>query len=749
MAVVEGADIPEDVAQLLRDDRHWSAARRLRQLLRDDSDPELIVVAAKAEAGWGGWGNVRDLLEGKDWLDRASRGDGWYLLGRAREEQGRWADAAAAYGRYLRARPDAGVEDGERAVAEVRHGLALIRAGQGPVGVGVLEHARGEAPAIDGWVAVLTAEASAERGDTARVRALGEAAGRASPLRAQRALLRAHREARDLAGVRGLALAFRDAAGTVAARTEFGVTAARAALELGDVASARRELVAALGAAPGGSITSGGAAALLSIPGVTPGERLLAASAFERSGDRARAAAGFRAWLASNAGTADERNSVRLRLGRVLFAAGSYGEAEAALRPLASAPPAVASQAMFLIGRAQNRAGQSGAARATLLATADRFRGTPAAADALWLVADLSHDAGATARTRELYGRIVAEHPGSARAGQAMMRLAGMSYAARDYRSAAAVWERYRAAYPRGQLWTQATYWSGRAHHALGDRETAAARWREVRQREPVSYYAVRAADRLDVPYWPLAIPAGAADDPAVAARVQEWMRGPDLLRAAGLTAEAEGEADRLVREAGSDRAVLLALADALNERGFSVQGTRIGRAMVDSGVPWDLRLLRVVYPFPYRAILTAESRSRKLDPALVAALTRQESSFKATISSPVGARGLMQVMPTTGAPLAAAAGIRQWDPDLLFNAEINVHLGTRFLADQMRVYGGKLPYVFSAYNAGPTRVERWRRFPEAMDEELFTERVPFEETRDYVKILTRNIALYRGLYGG
>jgi peptidoglycan lytic transglycosylase len=66
-----------------------------------------------------------------------------------------------------------------------------------------------------------------------------------------------------------------------------------------------------------------------------------------------------------------------------------------------------------------------------------------------------------------------------------------------------------------------------------------------------------------------------------------------------------------------------------------------------------------------------------------------------------------------------------------------------------MRAWSGSLPSVFSAYNAGPGRVRRWRTFPEYRDDELFTERIPFEETRDYVKILTRNIAIYRGLYGG
>jgi soluble lytic murein transglycosylase len=146
--------------------------------------------------------------------------------------------------------------------------------------------------------------------------------------------------------------------------------------------------------------------------------------------------------------------------------------------------------------------------------------------------------------------------------------------------------------------------------------------------------------------------------------------------------------------------------------------------------------------------MLAAEAREKELDPFVVAALVRQESLFKARISSPVGARGLMQVMPETGRGLARGVGIDNWDAELLYQPEINAHLGTIFLAEQMDRWDRSLPSVFSAYNAGPHRVDVWQHFPEYDDEELFTERIPYRETRDYVKILTRNIAIYRGLYG-
>ena len=107
-ALAEGPDVPSDVAQLLAQERYWRAARRLRDLTGPATDPALLLVAAKTEAGWGGWENVFDLLEGKNWLDRVGGGDGWYLLGRAWEQEGEWNRAAAAYGRYVELQADTG-----------------------------------------------------------------------------------------------------------------------------------------------------------------------------------------------------------------------------------------------------------------------------------------------------------------------------------------------------------------------------------------------------------------------------------------------------------------------------------------------------------------------------------------------------------------------------------------------------------------------------------------------------------------
>jgi soluble lytic murein transglycosylase len=323
-----------------------------------------------------------------------------------------------------------------------------------------------------------------------------------------------------------------------------------------------------------------------------------------------------------------------------------------------------------------------------------------------------------------------------------------MAFQEGDYREAARLWDDYRSRYSRGDRWLQATYWAGRAHEEMGDVAAAQARYRAARDRERDSYYALLASERLDLPFWPLPMSVSPPDDAAAAATVGRWMAGIDLLRDAGFPEEASAQVDRVVAGAGSDRAVLHALAEALAERGYAQRAIRLGIRLRGNAPP-SRRVLRILYPFPYRTLITEEARDRNLDPFMAAALIRQESMFEYRITSHVGARGLMQIMPATGRGLADAVGVDRWDAEILYHPEINVHLGVRYLAQHTDNYDGSLPAVFSAYNAGSHRVEWWREFPEWGDDELFTERIPFAETRDYVKILTRNRAVYQGLYGG
>ena len=163
--------------------------------------------------------------------------------------------------------------------------------------------------------------------------------------------------------------------------------------------------------------------------------------------------------------------------------------------------------------------------------------------------------------------------------------------------------------------------------------------------------------------------------------------------------------------------------------------------ALEKKEVIFNRTLLEILYPKPYLDQLLKAMKGNDLDPIVVLSLIRQESVFNPLARSPVGARGLMQLMPATARRLKRGVQDRH-----LVNPAINIELGTKYFKGLYKRYDGNLVYVLSAYNAGESRVERWKDLYFDTEGEIIKniESIPFLETRNYVKLIFRNIFFYK-----
>ena len=157
--------------------------------------------------------------------------------------------------------------------------------------------------------------------------------------------------------------------------------------------------------------------------------------------------------------------------------------------------------------------------------------------------------------------------------------------------------------------------------------------------------------------------------------------------------------------------------------------------------VVFNRALLEILYPKPYLDELSRTLKKDTLDPIIVLSLIRQESVFNPLARSPVGARGLMQLMPATARRLRRSVRDKH-----LVNPNINIELGTKYFKGLVKRYDGNLVYVLAAYNAGEGRVERWKDNLFDSDAPILKniESIPFLETRNYVKLIFRNIFFYK-----
>lgn len=148
---------------------------------------------------------------------------------------------------------------------------------------------------------------------------------------------------------------------------------------------------------------------------------------------------------------------------------------------------------------------------------------------------------------------------------------------------------------------------------------------------------------------------------------------------------------------------------------------------------------LKVFYPKWFYDNIQIESQKNGLDPLLVMSLVRQESAFETRAQSPVGARGLMQLMPRTAKSLLP--NFRKND---LFNPDKNLQAGTKFLARLLKKYDGNVVFALAAYNAGPQAVDSWIQRYQVSNPTLFKDLIPYRETREYVASILRNWYWYQ-----
>jgi len=150
---------------------------------------------------------------------------------------------------------------------------------------------------------------------------------------------------------------------------------------------------------------------------------------------------------------------------------------------------------------------------------------------------------------------------------------------------------------------------------------------------------------------------------------------------------------------------------------------------------------------FGDREIVLARSHETGLDPAYVFGVIRQESRFLHDVRSSVGAAGLMQLMPSTARWMARKLAL-DFKAEQIADPTINVRLGTGYLKRVLEDFDGSQAMAAAAYNAGPNRPRRWREgLP--VEPAIWAENIPFNETREYVKKVLSNAAVYSSLLSG
>ena len=268
-------------------------------------------------------------------------------------------------------------------------------------------------------------------------------------------------------------------------------------------------------------------------------------------------------------------------------------------------------------------------------------------------------------------------------------------------------------------------YWLARSLEVQGRQKPARELYLETANLR--GFYGFMAAQRTGVPY--------RIKNQSVGHKVPDWRtassRWPFLVRVRELLAMNEITAARSEWIHNMDRNSVAQRLEfghiALNQGWHELAILSSIRAEA-----WDAIDLR--FPLPLKRTFSQMAQERTMNTSLLYAISRQESALYPLAQSPVGARGLMQLMPATAKETAAKLGVPYRNEQQLFDPTMNIRLGSAYLKRLLDVYDGNRILAAAAYNAGPGRVKRWRDQSINKPMDVWVESIPYRETRNYVQ---------------
>jgi len=303
----------------------------------------------------------------------------------------------------------------------------------------------------------------------------------------------------------------------------------------------------------------------------------------------------------------------------------------------------------------------------------------------------------------------------------------------------------------------RAHYWAARALERMGRVDEAQTLYGQVSAEWPMTYYGQLSAFRLRRSFH---VEREQGDFRAIQAlngpasssfRINPHFQKAMELSRLGLRREAAEELLVVKKQYGDQPQTLYALARHMlavgdHESPIVIAKRYFREPLERRRISLDSPLWRMAYPTGYIPTIRRYADSH-VAPFLVAGIIREESLYNPEALSPVGAMGLMQLMPETANRVARRLGLGSVDREDLLQADVNVRLGVDYIGELLRDYKGNLIRAVAAYNAGPDAVNRWIARFGTRDPDEFVELISYRETRRYVKRVLTSYRIYQAIH--
>jgi len=377
--------------------------------------------------------------------------------------------------------------------------------------------------------------------------------------------------------------------------------------------------------------------------------------------------------------------------------------------------------------------------------------------------------------------RVADEYPDNLQSSQALFLAGIVQYRLGSYDQALPTFQRSLLLATEKEEQARAYLWVGKTQEKLGDQTAMQAAWQQAQSIDPTGYYSERArelligrapfsppavydinidleAERKDADAWmriQFGMPPGTdlnglgslAGDPRIVRGTEFWELGlydqarlefEDLREAVSGSPEGSYRLANYLLDLGLYRSAIFAARQVLTLAGLDEHSTSLNAPKYFN---------HVRYGTYYADLIVPEAEAQGFHPLFMFSVMRQESLFEGFVHSTAGARGLMQIIPSTGSSIANQLGWpTPYDEEDLYRPNVSVRLGTYYMASNRNLLGGDLYAMLAAYNGGPGNALAWKELG-GDDPDLQLEVIRFQETRNYIRFIYEIYTIYRSLY--
>ena len=317
--------------------------------------------------------------------------------------------------------------------------------------------------------------------------------------------------------------------------------------------------------------------------------------------------------------------------------------------------------------------------------------------------------------------------------------------------------------FSKSNLGDDALYWKGKILENMGSDEEAKIAYEKLIREYPLSYYAERIIEqRSDISFtWPVSV--SKKED---FINLEEFLIKYDKIEGKGQLSLLRAE---LFEEISFYKESIVELRGALNHNSGNIfllftlsdvykknkdyydslnYAEIIFNYLEDNRQLEDLplELWQSLYPVYYEDAIRERALEYEIDPLLVLAMIREESRFNSWNESVAGARGLMQIIFSTGEWIAQKLNIEDFNDEMLFSPEMNINLGCWYIDYLKERFSNDSILVISGYNAGPGTTSKWLEQYDRSDLDNFVENIPYSETREHIKKVIKSYQMYKRL---